>query len=134
MRNIGFIGLGLMGSPMAKRLLNSGYKLNIWNRTKSKVISFSKVGANKVGDLNDIAKMSDVLITMLKDDDAVIEILESKANVDIYRAELVNNRVPSSIDELDEVTKQALKDVLRLSDVQAQNYLKNLKNAPCKVY
>jgi|TARA_B100001105_G_scaffold226291_1_gene196235 2-hydroxy-3-oxopropionate reductase len=78
MRNIGFIGLGLMGSPMAKRLLNSGYKLNIWNRTKSKVISFSKVGANKVGDLNDIAKMSDVIITMLKDDDAVIEILESK--------------------------------------------------------
>ncbi len=66
--------------------------------------------------------------------DAPIEILESKANVDIYRAELVNNRVPSSIDELDEVTKQALKDVLRLSDVQAQNYLKNLKNAPCKVY
>ena len=63
---IGFIGLGLMGKPMAKRLLNSGYKLNVWNRTKSKVISLSKAGANKASDLNDMAKMSDIIITMLK--------------------------------------------------------------------
>ena len=78
MKNIGFIGLGLMGKPMAKRLLNSGYKLSVWNRTKSKIISLSNSGANKVSDLNDIAKISDVIITMLKDDDAVIEVLESK--------------------------------------------------------
>ena len=45
--------------------LNNGYKLNVWNRTKSKVISLSKAGANQASDLNDIAKMSDVLITML---------------------------------------------------------------------
>ena len=78
MTNIGFIGLGLMGKPMAKRLLNNGYKLNVWNRTKSKFISLSKAGANQASDLNDIAKMSDVIITMLKDDDAVIEVLESQ--------------------------------------------------------
>ena len=78
MTNIGFIGLGLMGKPMAKRLLNNGYKLNVWNRTKSKSISLSKAGANQANDLNDIAKMSDVIITMLKDDDAVIEVLESQ--------------------------------------------------------
>ena len=78
MKNIGFIGLGLMGKPMAKRLLNSGYKLNVWNRTKSKAISFFKAGENKVSNLKDIAKMSDVIIIMLKDDVAVIEVLESK--------------------------------------------------------
>ena len=78
MTNIGFIGLGLMGKPMAKRLLNNGYKLNVWNRTKSKVISLSKAGANQASDLNDIAKMSDVIITMLKDDDAIIEVLDSQ--------------------------------------------------------
>ena len=78
MTNIGFIGLGLMGKPMAKRLLNNGYKLNIWNRTISKVISLSKAGANKGSDLNYIAKISDVIITMLKDDEAVIEVLESQ--------------------------------------------------------
>ena len=78
MTNIGFIGLGLMGSPMAKRLLNSGYKLNVWNRTKSKASLLFNTKKNKVSNLNDIAKMSDVIITMLKDDDAVIEVLESK--------------------------------------------------------
>ena len=66
--------------------------------------------------------------------DAPLEILESKANVDIYRAELVSSRAPSSIDELDEVTEQALKDVMKLSDEQAKNYLNNLKSSPCKVY
>ena len=37
MKNIGFIGIGLMGFPMAKNLLKSGYKLKAFNRYQDKV-------------------------------------------------------------------------------------------------
>jgi 3-hydroxyisobutyrate dehydrogenase-like beta-hydroxyacid dehydrogenase len=35
--NVGFIGLGIMGAPMATNLLNAGYKVTVWNRDGSKV-------------------------------------------------------------------------------------------------
>ena len=52
MKNIGFIGLGLMGKPMANHFLNKKYKLFIWNRTSSKALSLVKKGASYQNDLN----------------------------------------------------------------------------------
>ena len=45
---VGWIGLGRMGFPMATRLLDSGYSLSIWNRTKSKAEPLAKHGATIV--------------------------------------------------------------------------------------
>ena len=45
MKNIGFIGIGLMGFPMAKNLLKSGYKLKAFNRSQDKAERLKEFGA-----------------------------------------------------------------------------------------
>ena len=45
MKNIGFIGTGLMGFPMAKNLLKSGFKLKVFNRSIEKAEPLRKFGA-----------------------------------------------------------------------------------------
>ena len=45
MKNIGFIGIGLMGFPMAKNLLKSGYNLKAYNRSQDKADRLKEFGA-----------------------------------------------------------------------------------------
>ncbi|MCF8303548.1 MAG: NAD(P)-dependent oxidoreductase [Bacteroidales bacterium] len=68
---IGFIGLGIMGSRMAENLLKSGYELNIYNRTESKAKALIDQGAIWKDTPAEVAKSSEVLITMLANPEAV---------------------------------------------------------------
>ena len=70
---VGWIGLGRMGFPMATRLLDGGYSLSIWNRTKSKAESLAKRGATLVNEPSDLAGV-DVLFTMVATGDDVKEV------------------------------------------------------------
>jgi 3-hydroxyisobutyrate dehydrogenase len=70
---VGWIGLGRMGLPMATRLLDGGYSLSIWNRTRSKAGPLAKRGANVVNELADLADV-DVLFTMVATGDDVKEV------------------------------------------------------------
>jgi len=71
---IGFIGLGNMGTPIAKNLLRAGFDLMVYNRTRSKTMPFEKDGAKIAASFDDLAKHADVLMTMLSDDAAVRDI------------------------------------------------------------
>ncbi|GIO24589.1 NAD(P)-dependent oxidoreductase [Oceanobacillus sp. J11TS1] len=62
---IGFIGLGVMGKSMVKNLMEAGYKLNVYTRTKSKAEELLETGANWHEDAVSLAKASDVIITMV---------------------------------------------------------------------
>ena len=62
---IGFIGLGIMGRPMAKNLVKAGYPLVVHNRSRASVDEFVKDGAKAAGSPREVAAQSDVLITML---------------------------------------------------------------------
>jgi len=42
---VGFIGTGIMGAPMAHHLLRAGYPLRVWNRTAEKLASLAAAGA-----------------------------------------------------------------------------------------
>ena len=64
---IGFIGLGRMGQPMASRLLEAGFPLIVWNRTKEKTDDLAKKGAEVAGSPKEVASESDVTITMISD-------------------------------------------------------------------
>lgn len=68
--NIGFIGLGTMGTVMCERLMESGYDLTVWNRTQDAASSVIKGGAKWRGSPMDVAKVSDVVISMTSDDEA----------------------------------------------------------------
>ena len=61
---IGWIGMGRMGFPMAERLVNAGYDVKVWNRTRSKAEPLEEKGATLVGRPSDLAGV-DVLATMV---------------------------------------------------------------------
>ncbi len=74
MTKIGFIGIGLMGLPMAKNILKKNNQLNIWNRTKSKTEELVKLGAKNFDNIKDLVQQSEVVITMLANDDVCKDI------------------------------------------------------------
>ena len=74
---IGFIGIGLMGFPMAKNLLKSGYKLKVFNRSQDKAERLKEFGAELSTSIKAAVTSSDVIITMLTDDAAVEKVISS---------------------------------------------------------
>ncbi len=65
MTNVGFIGLGIMGKPMAKNLLKAGYKLVVYDISAQPVEELVKAGAKEGKSSQDVASQSEVIITML---------------------------------------------------------------------
>lgn len=74
MKKIGFIGLGVMGRPMAKNLLAAGYPLTVWNRTGSRMEEPVSLGAKAAGSPKEVAESSDVVIIMVGDSPDVEEV------------------------------------------------------------
>lgn len=72
---VGFIGLGLMGEPMARHLLEAGYSLYIWSRKKNQSLDLIKRGAIYVGSPRELAEQVDVILLCLTDEYAVEEVL-----------------------------------------------------------
>ena len=72
--DVGFIGLGRMGTPMALNLLNAGHRVIVYNRTLGKAEALALKGAQVAGRVAD-ACHGDVLITMLSDDAAVEDVV-----------------------------------------------------------
>jgi 2-hydroxy-3-oxopropionate reductase len=74
---IGFIGIGLMGFPMAKNLLKSGYNLKAYNRSQDKADRLKEFGAEISTSIKGVVTNSDVVIAMLTDDAAVEKVMGS---------------------------------------------------------
>jgi 3-hydroxyisobutyrate dehydrogenase-like beta-hydroxyacid dehydrogenase len=68
---IGFIGLGIMGSRMARNLLKGGYELTVYNRTRAKAEPLLAEGAQWAATPADLAREVDVLFTMLSTPEVV---------------------------------------------------------------
>jgi 2-hydroxy-3-oxopropionate reductase len=64
---IGFIGLGIMGKPMARNLLKAGYSIVAHNRSRGAVDELSKEGAQSATSSKEVAGRSEIIITMLPD-------------------------------------------------------------------
>lgn len=62
---VGFIGLGIMGRPMAKNILKAGFPLVVYTRNKDKAQEFADLGAEVADGYVDLAKKSDVIVLML---------------------------------------------------------------------
>lgn len=72
---IGFIGTGIMGAPMARNLLKAGYKVVVYNRTRSKAAALVKYGAAIANSPSDVAKKAKIILACLKDAEAVASVL-----------------------------------------------------------
>jgi 3-hydroxyisobutyrate dehydrogenase-like beta-hydroxyacid dehydrogenase len=75
MMDIGFIGLGTMGSRVAENLVKAGNKVRVWNRERAAVDALARVGAQPVATARD-AFSGDAVFSMLADDNAVREVIE----------------------------------------------------------
>lgn len=65
MKTIGFIGLGIMGRPMAKNLLRAGYALKVYDLNQDAVKDLEASGAKAAASISDIAQSCPIIITML---------------------------------------------------------------------
>ena len=83
--NVGFIGLGLMGKPMAQSLLRAGFPLTVWNRTKSKADDLVRAGAKLAENPREVAAHSEVLITIVSDPPALEEVLFGSGALEALR-------------------------------------------------
>jgi 3-hydroxyisobutyrate dehydrogenase len=104
MKNIGFIGLGNMGSKMALHLINDGYRVFGYDLNENLIDQLSNQGVVKIKSLSDFAKNIDVIITMLPDGHIVQKVInkilsETKNNpifidcstIDVNNAIALNN-------------------------------------------
>ena len=82
MKKIGFIGIGLMGLPMAKNLLKAGYELKAFNRTESKAEPLKEFGGKISKSIEEVVSDNDVVITMLTDDSSVDTVMNSREFLD----------------------------------------------------
>ncbi|HJY88302.1 MAG TPA: NAD(P)-dependent oxidoreductase [Candidatus Acidoferrales bacterium] len=68
---VGFIGLGVIGLPMAERLQQQGLPLVVWNRTAQKADGLLERGAQRASTPEELARSADIVITMVTDGPAV---------------------------------------------------------------
>src|SRR5215213_8022918 len=76
---VGFVGLGIMGHPMAENLIEAGYNLVVYNRTREKAEELD--GATVADGPREVAEQSDIIITMLPDSPQVEEVLAGEDGV-----------------------------------------------------
>ncbi|OHE22216.1 MAG: 2-hydroxy-3-oxopropionate reductase [Syntrophobacterales bacterium RBG_19FT_COMBO_59_10] len=81
MKEIGFIGLGIMGKPMSKNLLKAGYPLVVFDIVPAAVEEVVGVGAEKGTSAKDVAAKTDVIITMLPNSPHVQEVVLGKDGI-----------------------------------------------------
>jgi 2-hydroxy-3-oxopropionate reductase len=67
MATVGFIGLGIMGAPMATNLAKAGYEVIGYSRTKESITRLAEFGVTPGSSIADVVRRSDVVITMLPD-------------------------------------------------------------------
>jgi 3-hydroxyisobutyrate dehydrogenase-like beta-hydroxyacid dehydrogenase len=72
---VGFVGLGLMGAPMAANVLKAGYPLQIWNRTADKGNALASAGATRAAIPSEAARGADFVIVVVADDTALDNVL-----------------------------------------------------------
>lgn len=79
--NIGFVGLGIMGSAMAANLQKAGYKLTVWNRAADKCSQLLANGAVVAVSPKAVAKTSDIVISMMADPAAVAAVRDGSDGI-----------------------------------------------------
>jgi 2-hydroxy-3-oxopropionate reductase len=75
---VGFIGLGVMGKPMARNLMQAGHQLVLYSRTRASVDEVAADGATAAGSPREVAEQAGVTVLMLPDSPQVRQVLEGE--------------------------------------------------------
>jgi 3-hydroxyisobutyrate dehydrogenase len=72
---LGYLGLGMMGLPMGRRLVKAGYDVTVWNRSPGKSAGLVEAGANFAANPGDVADSASILFMCLTDAEAVEQVV-----------------------------------------------------------
>ncbi|GMA08776.1 2-hydroxy-3-oxopropionate reductase [Tetragenococcus halophilus subsp. flandriensis] len=111
MKKIGFIGLGIMGKPMAENLINAGVELLVNDLNEDAVSELEKLGATS-SSVKEIGKQCDIIFTMLPNGEIVNDIL----------SEVLNHVEPETI----------FCDMSSITPIEAENNHENCKRSNCE--
>ncbi len=81
MSKVGFIGLGLMGKPMSKRILQAGHELIVFNRSRAPVDELVALGASAAQSPGEVAEQAEFVIIMLPDSPDVEKVVLGREGV-----------------------------------------------------
>jgi 3-hydroxyisobutyrate dehydrogenase-like beta-hydroxyacid dehydrogenase len=106
---VGFIGLGNMGSRIAQRLLDHGYRLEVYDRNSAKTEGIAAKGAVVAKNILALARTADVLLSCLTNDEAVREVFLEPAGV------LAGARPGTTVLEMSTISPETSRELHRLS-------------------
>ncbi|WP_355660862.1 NAD(P)-dependent oxidoreductase [Halomonas salifodinae] len=81
---LGFIGIGLMGDPMTRRLLAAGFDVSVWNRSPAKVEPLRDAGAHIAASIAELVAEVDVVMLCLANTDVVASVVFGEDGVATY--------------------------------------------------
>lgn len=114
---IGWIGLGNMGIPMAQQLINAGYPVTVYNRSKAKEASLKEMGAAIAPTPKELIQHTDVVFVMVSNDEAISDIFNGKDGLLSAKAK------GKIIINMSTVSPAISKEVAALCDEQGNHYL-----------
>ncbi|RWY55575.1 NAD(P)-dependent oxidoreductase [Mucilaginibacter gilvus] len=115
--NIGWIGLGLMGTPMSQQLIKAGYLVTVYNRNSAKEQTLKEMGAATATNPADLIQKSDVIIIMVTDDKAINNIFNGEHGL------LSANTTGRVIINMSTVSPAISKEIAAMCAEQGNNYL-----------
>jgi 3-hydroxyisobutyrate dehydrogenase-like beta-hydroxyacid dehydrogenase len=80
-QNVGFIGLGIMGTPMALNLVQAGFNVTVYNRTRSKADPLERAGARVAASPAEAARDAEVIVSIVSDTAAMEEVVCGEGGV-----------------------------------------------------
>lgn len=116
-QNVGWIGLGKMGLLMAQNLINAGYLLKVYNRTKGKADLWLDKGVKEIPSPAELLNESDVVILMVSDDSAIHEIFTSENGL------LSSPEKGKIIINMSTVSPAISKEMAHLSKINGNSYI-----------
>jgi 2-hydroxy-3-oxopropionate reductase len=115
--SIGFIGLGIMGKPMARNLLKAGYQLVVYNRSPGPMNELAAEGATPADSPQAVAEQSEVVITMLPDSPQVRAVVTSEDGV------LAGAKVGTLVIDMSTISPVVTQEVARVAQARGVRML-----------
>ena len=118
LQNIGWIGLGKMGHPMAINLIKAGKKVSVFNRTTKKTKAHVNLGGIAISSIKELTSSSDVIFTMISDDKAIEEIALSDDGI------IANTQERASLIDMSTISPAMSAKVAEAATKKHINYLR----------
>jgi 3-hydroxyisobutyrate dehydrogenase len=116
-KRVGFIGLGIMGTPMARNLIKAGFEVVVFNRTASKAERLAAEGAKRAGSIKELANICPIVITMVTNTPDVESIILGENGV------MDSIKAGSIVIDMSTISPEATRNIARCLEKKGINML-----------